>query len=312
MLATIDRLLHSGRYMTPTISIAFRAPAQDLLPFISTYYEFTVAGHDSVEDYLHPEWGNIRMALDKPWIIGMDPRGQPIHSGVPSILQGPTSKPTYIKGSGTSFGIGILPSGWSRLWDIDASSLADRIVPLATVLDDPESSAFIRDIYGAAGIDARKAIADRFLLQRVGRSKPLPSSPKVEMLLSLLADPENASVEQLTDRLGMTQSQLARLCKRTLGFTPKLLLRRQRFLRMLGTMHARPYGEWRDFIDPQYTDQSHLVRDFQFFLGMSPRTYFNLPRPILNAAARARTAMFGQPLQGLHNAVDKTSISSKT
>ena len=298
--------------MNPVITIAFRAPAQDLLPFISTYYEFSVIGDDPVEDYLHPEWGNIRMALDKPWIIGLDANGQPIHSGVPSILQGPTSKPTYIKGSGTSFGIGILPSGWSRLWDMDASSLADRIVPLASVLDDPESSAFIRDIYAATEIDGRKAIADRFLLERVGRSKPLASSPKVEILLSLLADPENASVEQLTDRLGMTQSQLARLCKRTLGFTPKLLLRRQRFLRMLGTMHARPYGEWREFIDPQYTDQSHMVRDFQFFLGMSPRAYFSLPRPILNAAVKARAAMFGQPLQGLHNPIEKTSILSKT
>lgn len=300
MLATTDRLLHSSRCMNPVITIAFRAPAQDLLPFISTYYEFSVIGDDPVEDYLHPEWGNIRMALDKPWIIGLDANGQPIHSGVPSILQGPTSKPTYIKGSGTSFGIGILPSGWSRLWDMDASSLADRIVPLASVLDDTESSAFIRDIYAANGIDTRKAIADRFLLQRVGRSKPHRSSSKVEMLLSLLADPENSSVEQLIDGMGMTQSQLARLSKRTLGFTPKLLLRRQRFLRMLGTMHSRPYAEWRHFIDPQYTDQSHLVRDFQFFLGMSPGTYFNLPRPILTAAAAARAAMFGQPLQGLH------------
>jgi hypothetical protein len=41
---------------------------------------------------------------------------------------------------------------------------------------------------------------------------------------------------------------------------PKSLLRRQRFLRMLGTLHVRPYSEWGDFLDPQYVDQSHMVR----------------------------------------------------
>jgi hypothetical protein len=90
------------------------------------------------------------------------------------------------------------------------------------------------------------------------------------------------------------------LSKRGFGFPPKLLLRRQRFLRMLGTLHARPYDEWPDFIDPQYVDQSHMIRDFGFFLGMPPRRYFAMDRPILRAATMGRAAMFGQPLQGLH------------
>lgn len=287
--------------MNPTISIAFRVPAPELLPFISTYYEFSTSGDEPVEDYLHPEWANIRMALDRPWIIGLDAGGQPVRTGARAVLQGPTSKPTYIKGSGASFGIGILPMGWGRLWHIDASSMADRIVPLASVLEEPESADFIEDISTATDIDARKAIADRLLLRRVGNRPARRSTHKVENLLSLLADPDIATVEQLTDGLGITQTQLARLSKQTLGFTPKLLLRRQRFLRMLGTMHSRPYAEWRQFIDPQYTDQSHMVRDFQYFLGMSPSAYFNMPRPILTAAARARAAMFGQPLQGLHD-----------
>jgi|SRR5690606_17021213 len=287
--------------MDPIITIAFRAPTPELLPFISTYYEFSTSGSEPIEDYLHPEWANIRMALDRPWIIGHDTREQPAPTGAHSVLQGPTSKPTYIKGSGTSFGIGILPLGWSRLWNMDASKFADRIVPLESVLEEQEGSDFIGDIGTAKDIDARKAIADRFVLRRVANSTPERYSHKVEILLSLLTDPDIATVEQLIDGLGMTQSQLARLSKHSLGFTPKLLLRRQRFLRMLGTMHSRPYAEWREFIDPQYTDQSHLVRDFRYFLGMSPSAYFNMPRPILTAAANARAAMFGQPLQGLHN-----------
>lgn len=293
--------------MDPPVTIAFRAPRPELVPYISSYYEFVVTGPGEVEDYLHPEWGNIRVALDNPWIIGSDAHGARQYSGVPSVLHGSTSRPTYVRGSGSSFGIGILPLGWNRLLKVDASSLADRIVPLASVLADSDGAQFIDDMHAAPDLDARKAIADRFLWGKIAASRPDRASRLIPPLLSLLADPENATVEHLTDQLGITQVQLAHLSKRTLGFTPKLLLRRQRFLRMLGIMHGRPYAEWRDFIDPQYSDQSHLVRDFQYFVGMSPRAYFNMPRPILTAAAAARAAMFGQPLQGLHGAPDATS-----
>ncbi|WP_017672051.1 hypothetical protein [Blastomonas sp. AAP53] len=302
-----------GGQMDAPVTVAFRAPRPELAPYISSYYELTVQGDTQVEDYLHPEWGNIRIALGNPWIIGSDANGAGRYSGDPSILHGCTSKPTYLRGCGRSFGIGILPLGWNRLFKVDASSLADRIVPLASVLQDKQGASFIEDMHGARDLDARKAVADQFLWDRISASRPDRSSRLIPGLLALLADPDNATVEHLTVPLGINQVQLARLSKRTLGFTPKLLLRRQRFLRMLGIMYGRPYAEWRDFIDPQYSDQSHLVRDFQYFVGMSPRAYFNMPRPILTAAAAARAAMFGQPLQGLHGAPDaKTWISSKT
>lgn len=299
--------------MNAPVTIAFRAPRPELAPYISSYYQFEVQGDGEVEDYLHPEWGNIRVALDNPWIIGRDSDGAYQYSGAPSILHGPTSRPTFVRGSGSSFGVGILPLGWNRLFKADASSFADRIVPLASMLNDTPGAAFIEGMHAAPDLDGRKAVADRFLWERISASRADRASRLVPGLLALLADPENSTVEHLTAPLGITQVQLARLSKRMLGFTPKLLLRRQRFLRMLGIMHGRPYAEWRDFIDPQYSDQSHLVRDFQYFVGMSPRAYFNMPRPILAAAAAARAAMFGQPLQGLHGAPDATSsISSKT
>lgn len=292
--------------MNAPITIAFRAPRPELAPYISSYYQFSVDGDGEVEDYLHPEWGNIRVALDNPWIIGSNAHGARRYSGVPSILHGPTSRPTYVRGSGSSFGIGVLPLGWNTLFKCDASGLADQIVPLASMLADTRGTEFIEGMHAASDLDARKEIADRFLWERISASRPDRAARLIPQLLALLADPDNSTVEHLTEPLGINQVQLARLSKRMLGFTPKLLLRRQRFLRMLGIMHGRPYAQWRDFIDPQYSDQSHLVRDFQYFVGMSPSAYFNMPRPILAAAAAARAAMFGQPLQGLHGAPDAT------
>ncbi len=106
----------------------------------------------------------------------------------------------------------------------------------------------------------------------------------------LLADPEIGTVEQLCTMLDITQSRLARMCKGVYGETPKKLLRRARFGRMLRALAEKPYAEWRSFIDPNYFDQSHFIRDFRYFLGMPPRDYLALPTDVKEACV-ARFAL---------------------
>jgi methylphosphotriester-DNA--protein-cysteine methyltransferase len=94
----------------------------------------------------------------------------------------------------------------------------------------------------------------------------------------LLENPDVMSVSQLCAATGISHARLIRLCRRAFGFPPKFLLRRARFQRMLAAIEERSYQEWRDFIDPQYVDQSHLIRDFHYFLGMPPSRYAASPR----------------------------------
>lgn len=282
------------------VTVRFAMPTARLRPYLSTYYEMTVTGEGQVSDILHPEWANIRIRLHTAWDYGAT--AETMERLVDqAMIHGPTSHTTYVRGSASSmFGIGILPTGWNRLWKANAAHFADRWPPLSDLMGEADADALVTAIAKAPDFDARAAAADAFMLALLDRSKRSAFDDQVSAFLQVLADPANASVDQITSTLGLPQARLARLAKRGFGFPPKLLLRRQRFLRMLGTLHARPYDEWPDFIDPQYVDQSHMIRDFQQFLGMSPSRYFSLDRPILIAAARARAAMFGQPLQGLH------------
>lgn len=97
----------------------------------------------------------------------------------------------------------------------------------------------------------------------------------VDEVGALLADPNMMSVEQLCSATSISNARLIRLCRRAFGASPKQLLRRARFQRMLAALEVRSYGEWRDFIDPQYVDQSHMIRDFQHFVGMPPSRYLD-------------------------------------
>jgi methylphosphotriester-DNA--protein-cysteine methyltransferase len=98
------------------------------------------------------------------------------------------------------------------------------------------------------------------------------------LIEQLLENPDVVSVSQLCAATGISHARMIRLCRRAFGFPPKFLLRRARFQRMLAAIDTRPYQEWRDFIDPQYVDQSHLIRDFHYFLGMPPSRYAASPR----------------------------------
>jgi AraC-like DNA-binding protein len=277
-------------------------PAPRLQPYISTYWELTVTGEGTIEDLLPPEWANIRLTFDCPWEFGTT-RENMARLQDDAIIQGATSRATWVRGpASTNFGIGILPTGWNRLWKADASAFADNVLPLSSLIGAEKASDLLAGLTVCASLEERAAYCDAMMLAELDASPKSAFDDQVLQLFRILTDPDMGSVEQITERLGITQSRLARLTKRAFGFPPKLLLRRQRFLRMLGAVMARPYSEWSDFLDPQYVDQSHMIRDFNHFIGKAPGRYLSGSRPILTAAAKGRADMFGQPLQGLHPA----------
>lgn len=110
-------------------------------------------------------------------------------------------------------------------------------------------------------------------LAELGVFQPAEPDWRVRQLVAALEDPEITSVAELSAQLRLSLASLRRLCARAFGLTPKGLIRRYRFARMLLALEHRPYREWRQFIDLAYCDQSHFIRDCHCFLGMAPSHY---------------------------------------
>jgi AraC-like DNA-binding protein len=287
--------------MDSRVTVEFRVPSSGLATYFSTFYEMHITGDQPVLDCLPPEWANIQTGIDNFFSLGPDPGSGLVPSPSQTVLRGPTKGPTWVSGLGRVFGLGILPTGWSRLWTHPCQPYADRIVCLSEMVGVAAYQKFESDLRNAANFDERISLAESWLTGRLALTRPDRNQHLIDRLFAMLNDPEILEIDQLADSLGLSPSQFARMCKRAFGYPPKLLLRRQRWMRMLGEMHSRPYSEWRDFIDPHYVDQSHMLRDFREFLGMSPSAYFALSRPILNATTRARAAAAGKPYQILHD-----------
>lgn len=286
-----------------SVNLRFALPAAMLRPYVTTYYSTDALCSPRepwLEDYLHPEWANLRFlgGTRTQSVIGPgEPKPCPVFT-----VTGPTSRAARFRlQSGRCWGIGLMPAGWAALFTAQAGDYADRFVD---GMADPAFAAFAPLVRALAESDGDHAAELALIEDHVGSlfARAEPPDPAIAALTDALLDPELVSVAQLAERLGMNVRALERLSRRAFGFPPKLLLRRQRFLRSLSRFMLDPSLGWLGSLDCHYHDQSHFVRDFRRFMGMSPSAYAKVHKPILVAAARGRMAIAGQAVQGLHRA----------
>lgn len=288
------------------VTIRFALPSEALRPYVTTYYLTEVRTSHAepvIEDYLHPEWPNLRF-MKPDWahsaVGNADLQVSPAFA-----VTGATTRPTYFRvGTGSSWGVGLMPLGWAKFFDAQSGDYADTFAdgnadpafaalrPLGAALA-PRFEGAKRDF--AADVDLIETHLSALLDHEVHQSAAITA------INAALLDPDIASAAALADAVGMTLRSLERLSRRAFGFPPKLLLRRQRFLRSLAQFMLDPSLKWLSTMDYQYHDQAHFVRDFKRFMGMTPGAYAKLEKPMLVAAAQARMAIAGEAVQGLHN-----------
>ncbi len=283
-------------------SAHFASPHPDLRRYITTYYIAAVQSVDGneVEDLLHPEWGSVRFLCEGAVRGSVLPA--PMIQMPPVVLSGPTTKAAPISCITMRIAsFGLLPLGWHRFVGLPASRFADTGLDARECKSKTEFANWFESVKSAKGLSEVAAIFDEKLLALLAETEPVDQNEelRIEQVHRALVNPDVSTVAELTDQLNISMVQLERLSKRVFGFPPKLLLRRQRFLRTLAMVLREPRSKWGEILDPQYYDQAHFNRDFRRFFGLSPRQYLALPRPIVAAAARQRMQALGGALQGL-------------
>lgn len=278
----------------------FFQPDPKLAPYLSAIYlnDIDVAPGARMVDMLHPEWANLRFMEGDPGAACIGP-GE-LSPTPHCVLAGPTCYASRFEtGTTRSWGIGFLPLGWTKFVTASAELYADRAIDAE---QDPVFAALaamrplLRD--PSADPHAQADAINRHLLGLLADARP--DDPAVIRAHAALADPSVGTVAELAARAGVPERSLERLSRRVFGFAPKLLLRRQRFLRTLGAVMLNPSRSWSDSLDLHYHDQSHFNRDFSRFMGLTPSAYMASPHPVVDAAVRGRMAAVGAPMQVLH------------
>lgn len=286
----------------PPISFRFAPVLPELEPVALIHWEVATTVDGPVIDQLHPDFANMRFKLAGDWAYGSTrSRLAPVTEF--ATVTGPTSQGQWARVErGHGFNTTLRPLAWLRLFRGGAKPWHNRIGLLSELVGEQEAGLVSGTMLTAETFEERVAAANASLLRLWTASEPHPREEALAAIEKALLDPACGTVEELGQRADLPRHSLCRLTVRAFGMLPKQLLRRERFLRMLRTMEIRSYREWQHFLDPQYVDQSHMIRDFKFFLGLSPSRYFALERPMLESSLLAMQQLWSTGVDPFNSA----------
>ena len=279
------------------IDVQFFAAPADLAPCFTTIYHMTVdlPPGERVVDMLLPEWANMRFFSET--VAGPDMAALRSAGAQRFQATGPSAQPTRFEiGRSHMWGMGLSPLGWARFVGAEAADYVNVLFDGETEEAFAGLTQLCETLCRAdSDIDGQFEAA----IAQLREGAPLPkNADRIIAVQEAMADPYLTHIEDFADRLALSKRTLERLCKRHFGFSPRVLLRRQRLVRTLGAFLTES-GSWTSVIDRHYHDQAHFVHEFKSFMGMSPSEYVALRHPVLGAFAAERRRVWGSPVQSL-------------
>lgn len=196
---------------------------------------------------------------------------------VPSLIShyhGPNDQPQMMEVTGAFglFGVYLNPGTTSALLELPAHEVSRQSLDL-------------KMIWGSAGIeledkmlsasdnDHRARIISEFLFQKVVRQENV--APELKWCIQeVFNSGGRTSIDHLLEHMPYSRRQFERNFAGYTGLSPKLF---SRIIRFQNAMKVLERGEARNLTSlafhTGYADQSHFIRDFKAFSGLSPRSY---------------------------------------
>jgi AraC-like DNA-binding protein len=187
-----------------------------------------------------------------------------------AIFSGAHARPLFVDTREQVMGVHFKPGGAFRFLGVPVSELADAHVDLEVLWGRSD----LREQLCAAANPARRfRVLERALVARLENT--LEEHRAVRGALDIFRrDAGEARTRDLAAHLGLSQRHFIKVFSNQVGITPKQFGRVQRFQRALDLMRTSSTPNWADIVVAcGYFDQSHLIHDFQTFLGLTPTEF---------------------------------------
>ncbi|MES2096083.1 MAG: hypothetical protein V4459_04935 [Pseudomonadota bacterium] len=198
------------------------------------------------------------------------PDAEPVRSGS-AVLVGSTNRFLDIETDAltTIMGIGFLPDGWRSILRMPADEATDRIIDAAALWPASHLDR-LRERMAQAPLAVAATMLDAFVRTRMVGPDPDPRAAVVDRWIAQAGE---TSVDRLIGTLDLSLRQVERLTRATHGAPPRLIELKYRTLRLASEMAvADPTISATRFASSFY-DQSHLIHNFNRFVGTTPRRF---------------------------------------
>jgi AraC-like DNA-binding protein len=177
-------------------------------------------------------------------------------------------------------GVHFKPGGAFPFLGVPAGELADTHVDLGTLWG-PAAGRLRERLCEAETAAERFHLLQTALLTRLrhGAQRHYAVSAALEMFGR---HQDVMTVRETAKYLGLSQRRFIQVFKAEVGLTPKLFSRIRRFQRTRTFIEQTSALDWAALaFDLGYCDQSHFIREFLEFSGLSPTDYLNRNKNIL-------------------------------
>ena len=253
------------------MNCALRKPSPPLDAFVDFFWALTDAPAHSRERIVPGGTFELVVNLDQDEVRVYDDHGSVRrHRG--AVVSGAFTRSFVVdtREHASMLGVHFKPGAARAFLEVRAEELVDSHAELGALWS-PAAVDSLRDaLCSAADAAARFAILERTLRTRL--IPALAGRPMVEALLSRPRSP----IREVAAQLGTSHRSFIRAFAAEAGLTPKLFLRVRRFNRALALARAGRLS-WPELaIACGYCDQSHLIRDFVEFAGVTPAAFARL------------------------------------
>ena len=259
------------------LTLEYYMPRMDLRDHVRAYYYFST-DNPSIQP-IFAEMGNIRVVLNGGGVLHT-PTGAKQRFST-AYLIGPTMGAYCMEAeAGTRvFGISVRPKGWLSLCGMSAEEASDQIIDLTGFAGGLARST-IDEIRNARNIAEMARAADRFFAELVARRTSLRTSPYPQAMAHWLLHPHDLELDELLEMMDVSRRQTDRIAKLHFGASPKYLQRKYRALRAADRIRAGE-TDWMTAAGGGFYDQSHFIKEFKTFVGVTPGQYMDNQAPLI-------------------------------
>ena len=274
---------------------ANRAPAEDLSPWVARVYATQVELEPgaSIACGMIADTPVLRVLFSGSWTA--DTRDGHQRYGPSALLFGPQSErmDVSVTGSFKTVGVALKPGAlWALRGPVVADTL-DRIITYDTLMaHEPwgTSETLIEWFDPDAAADRWLEVAEKLMRQVVERAGGRRPEKVIEAVdRAAFADP-NLDIAAFAIEHGIERRSLERHIKRAYGQTATQVLRRARALDIASHLLGVADDEEAEEAALKFFDQSHMIREFKTFFGMTPRQFAETPQPFMTITLEARQA----------------------
>lgn len=250
-------------------------PHPDLEPLINFYWTLEVfAEENSQKQRIIPD-GHIEMAF----ILGDDIKRY--ISDDEYILQpramvlGQTIEPFYIQPTGYvyTFAVSFYPYGFANFIKEPIKNLVNKETPINYLFDDVSAKELELKIIKATTTKERIGFVEEFLFERLKDRKTIDDIVKSTIDI-LLTSKGNVKIGKIMKQDPSKRRKLERKFLEQIGISPKQF---SKVIRLQSALKVLLNEEKESLTDiaykSEYYDQSHFIKDFKEFTGISPKDF---------------------------------------